>query len=433
MKNLNHRLALVIGNAAYAKPLKTPGNDADAMTAALQRAGFQVTTRKNLRLGEMKAAINDFGARLNRNTIGLVYFAGHGVQAEDSHNYLLPIGADTDIIKSAQLPDGAVSLGFICGAMDGGGLNLIFLDACRKAPYTFTRGNGKRGLVPVTGGSDDILIAYATAAGDSADDSDAYGSNSPYTASLIKWMAEPLPIEILLKKVRADVMRQTHGSQRPIYNPEFTQDFYFTAPTAGKEPAVAPDVEAILLEAQEAYEERDYRRARRLWQPLAEAGNSAAQKGLGDLYRLGKSVKQDYGKAREWWEKAAAQGHADAQYELGVLYEWGQGVEQDYGKAREWWEKAAAQGDADAQFNLGVLYEEGWGVEQDDDKAREWWEKAATQGHAYAQYNLGVLYEEGWGVEQDDDEAYEWYRKVAATGNIFARDALDRLDKKARR
>nr|WP_314382468.1 caspase family protein [uncultured Cardiobacterium sp.] len=152
------RLALVIGNAAYAKPLKNPGNDADAMTAALQRAGFHVTTRKDLRLGEMKSAINDFGVRLNRDTIGLVYFAGHGVQTEDSRNYLLPIGADTDIIKSAQLPDGAVSLDFIRGAMDGGGLNLIFLDACRDNPYAFTRGSGKRGLAPMTSGSDDILI-----------------------------------------------------------------------------------------------------------------------------------------------------------------------------------------------------------------------------------------------------------------------------------
>lgn len=433
MKNLNHRLALVIGNAAYAKPLKTPGNDADAMTAALQRAGFQVTTRKNLRLGEMKAAINDFGARLNRNTIGLVYFAGHGVQTEDGHNYLLPIGADTDIIKSAQLPDGAVSLGFIRGAMDGGGLNLIFLDACREAPYAFTRGNGKRGLVPVTGGSDDILIAYATAAGDSADDSDAYGSTSPYTASLIKWMAEPLPIEILLKKVRADVMRQTHGSQRPIYNPEFTQDFYFTAPTTGQEPAVAPDVEAILLEAQEAYEECDYERARRLWQPLAEAGNSAAQNGFGDLYRIGESVEWNYGKARAWYEKAADQGHASAQYRLGVLYEYGEGVERDYGKAREWYEKADAQGKADAQYRLGVLYKYGRGGERDYDKAREWWEKAAAQGHAYARYELGVLYEYGRGVEQDYGKAREWWEKAAATGNILAQAALEHLDKKARR
>lgn len=357
------RLALVIGNAAYAKPLKNPGNDADAMTAALQRAGFHVTTRKDLRLGEMKSAINDFGARLNRDTIGLVYFAGHGVQTEDNRNYLLPIGADTDVVKPAQLPDGAVSLDFIRGAMDGGGLNLIFLDACRDNPYAFTRGSGKRGLAPMTSGGNDTLIAYATAAGDTADDSDAYGDNSPYTASLIKWMAEPLPIEILLKKVRADVMRQTHGSQRPIYNPEFTQDFYFIAPTAGEgtatTPVIAQDTDAILREARAAYDRQDYDRARRLWQPLAEAGNAEAQTMFGWLY-FGQQIEgvdfsTSLSQAAVWFEKAAIQGHERAQIYLGHFYENGLGVTQDYDKARAWYEKAAAQGDYEAERYLQLL------------------------------------------------------------------------------
>lgn len=383
------RLALVIGNAAYAKPLKNPGNDADAMAAALQRVGFHVTTRKDLRLGEMKSAINDFGVRLNHNTIGLIYFAGHGVQTEDNRNYLLPIGADTDVVKSAQLPDGAVSLDFIRGAMDGGGLNLIFLDACRDNPYAFTRGSGKRGLAPMTGGGNDTLIAYATTAGDTADDSDAYGDNSPYTASLIKWMAEPLPIEILLKKVRADVMRQTHGSQRPIYNPEFTQDFYFIAPTTGEgtatTPVIAQDTDAILREATEAIEKGDYDRARRLVQPLAETGNVDAQYELGFLYYLGPpdlDVKQDYTKAREWWEKAAAQGKAYASLHLGFLYHQGDGVEQDFAMVRAWWEKAVAQGNDDALVLLGSLYEQGKGGARDLAKARalyKKYEKAAAQ------------------------------------------------------
>jgi len=409
------RLALVIGNAAYAKPLKNPGNDADAMTAALQRAGFHVTTRKDLRLGEMKSAINDFGARLNRDTIGLVYFAGHGVQTEDNRNYLLPIGADTDVVKPAQLPDGAVSLDFIRGAMDGGGLNLIFLDACRDNPYAFTRGSGKRGLAPMTSGGNDTLIAYATAAGDTADDSDAYGDNSPYTASLIKWMAEPLPIEILLKKVRADVMRQTHGSQRPIYNPEFTQDFYFIAPTTGEgtatTPVIAQDTDAILREATEAIEKGDYDHARHLVQSLAEAGNDMAQ------FLLAMTYREDYGMVRAWCEKAAAQGNVQAQTVLGLLYYQGKGVKQDYTKAREWWKKAAAQGEAHASRHLGFLYYQGDGVEQDFAMARAWWEKAVAQGDDVALVLLGSLYEQGKGGVGDLAKAralYKKYEKAAA-------------------
>ena len=223
------RLALVIGNAAYAKPLKNPGNDADAMTAALQRAGFHVTTRKDLRLGEMKSAINDFGVRLNHNTIGLIYFAGHGVQTEDNRNYLLPIGADTDVVKLAQLSDGAVSLDFIRGAMDGRGLDLIFLDASLDAPFTFSTFSRGRSLAPVnkSGGT---LISYAAMPGTTATDGDS--RNSPYARSLAKWMREPLKIEDILRQVGSDVENASGGQQTPWYGSTLHEAFYFTAPPA---------------------------------------------------------------------------------------------------------------------------------------------------------------------------------------------------------
>lgn len=483
------RLALVIGNAAYAKPLKNPGNDADAMTAALQRAGFHVTTRKDLRLGEMKSAINDFGVRLNHNTIGLIYFAGHGVQTEDNRNYLLPIGADTDVVKPAQLPDGAVSLDFIRGAMDGGGLNLIFLDACRDNPYAFTRGSGKRGLAPMTSGGNDTLIAYATAAGDTADDSDAYGDNSPYTASLIKWMAEPLPIEILLKKVRADVMRQTHGSQRPIYNPEFTQDFYFKLPgKAIVENKLAgeyvdtnnKDRNIIdLKEANKAFDNEDYQRAFNIYKLLAEEGNAEAQFRLGVLYDFGSGTEQDEDKALKWFARAykgllplAENGKLRAQYLLAQLYDMGKGIEQDSKKAKEWWVRAyrgylllAEQGDAEAQYWLGWLLFSGEGVDEDESKAIEWFkksaaqnninaqfilgryygydfgysmeinykksveyfEKAAIQGHVGAQWRLGDYYNFGIHIERDVNKALKWYEKAAKQGNAIAQSALGKL------
>ena len=42
------RIALVIGNSAYSSgPLKNPVNDATDMAAALKRAGFTVTLKKN--------------------------------------------------------------------------------------------------------------------------------------------------------------------------------------------------------------------------------------------------------------------------------------------------------------------------------------------------------------------------------------------------
>jgi len=42
-----------------------------------------------------------------------------------------------------------------------------------------------------------------------------------------------------------------------------------------------------------AYERGDYAAALRLWRPLAEQGNPAAQYNLGVMYREGQSVPQD--------------------------------------------------------------------------------------------------------------------------------------------
>ena len=88
----------------------------------------------------------------------------------------------------------------------------------------------------------------------------------------------------------------------------------------------------------------------------AEQGNAEVQNLLGEMYFLGKGVKQDYQKAAEWYRKAAEQGRANSQYNLGFMYENGQGVKQDfqeaakwYRLAAKWYRKAAEQGRANSQ------------------------------------------------------------------------------------
>lgn len=415
------RVALVIGNAAYeSSALKNPVNDAELISDALKQAGFRVTTVKNANRGQMEEAIKQFGRELQPDSTALFYYAGHGVQHEGK-NYLLPIGAIGSIQKPGQIDDRAISAAYVLGAMEDSSIKLVFLDACRDAPFTFSR-SLSRGLAPISK-SGGTLISYATMPGTTAADGDS--RNSPYARSLAKWMREPLKIEDILKQVGSDVERETSGKQSPEYTTAIRTDFFFTTPTtpasresvaaapiapitpqtgesAAAAPEVAQDADAIpiLKEAWKAHDKRDYKRARRLWQPLAEAGNSEAQNGLCLLYKHGDGVKLDYNKAREWCQKAAIQGHADAQNRLAALYAQGNGVEQDYNKAREWWEKAAAQ------------------------------------GHADALYNLGSLYAQGKGVEPDSDKASEWYKKASATGRLLTsplEDALDRLDKEARR
>src|SRR5262249_17478328 len=95
------RVALVIGNSSYSSaPLLNPANDAGAMSAALKEMGFDVSGRANLTMREMKAAIREFGSKIQNGGVGLFYFAGHGVQT-NGKNYLIPV--DAQIEKEADV------------------------------------------------------------------------------------------------------------------------------------------------------------------------------------------------------------------------------------------------------------------------------------------------------------------------------------------
>jgi hypothetical protein len=97
-------------------------------------------------------------------------------------------------------------------------------------------------------------------------------------------------------------------------------------------------------EAFAAYENADFATALKIWTPLAEQGDAAAQSNLGVLYHQGQGVTQDYKTAVKWYKRAAEQGDADAQSNLGIMFENGSGVLQDYVKAHMWYNIAAIDG-----------------------------------------------------------------------------------------
>ena len=92
----------------------------------------------------------------------------------------------------------------------------------------------------------------------------------------------------------------------------------------------------------------DYQTAFKLWLPLAELGDVAAQYNLGLMYKNGKGVKQDNAEAVKWYHKAAEQGYAKAQFNLGVMYYNGEGVKRNPSKAKEWFRKACDNGHQNA-------------------------------------------------------------------------------------
>jgi TPR repeat protein len=115
--------------------------------------------------------------------------------------------------------------------------------------------------------------------------------------------------------------------------------------TAAAVPAVAGPYEDGVA----TYNSGDYATALRVWRPLAEQGNAAAQANLGNMYTYGEGVARDQTVAISWSRKAAEQGYANAQLIFGTKCEKGEGVPQDYVQAHKWYNLAASGSDADEQ------------------------------------------------------------------------------------
>ena len=235
------RIALVMGNGDYqsGSKLDNPVNDADLMTKTLRGAGFDVTRVVDANRFQMRQAMLDYSRRLtNPNTIGVFYYAGHGIQV-DGQNYLLPIDAsparkDELSLHGVALSEFLRTLNSVSGSE--GRLNVVILDACRNNPFARGWRSVNRGLATVDAPSG-TLIAFATAPGDVAADGD--GVNSPYTLALSQMIKKPaLAIEQTFKGARNLVWewtKQSGKAQIPWESTSLRGDFYFTPGKVGTE------------------------------------------------------------------------------------------------------------------------------------------------------------------------------------------------------
>lgn len=228
------RVALVIGNGNYTTvgwQLANPVNDARLMANALADVGFDVALVLDATEDEMEDAFAAHGARLREagpDGVGLVYFAGHGVQSQ-GYNYLLPVDvtARTEQDIWAQAPRLGQALQHVRAA--GNGVNFVILDACRNNPLpSANRSAGSTGLAPVAR-SRGLLVSYSTEPGFTA--ADGAGENSPFTAALADIIRQDgLIAEQVFKRVADRVNTATGGAQTPFYNSGLTgEDFCFGA------------------------------------------------------------------------------------------------------------------------------------------------------------------------------------------------------------
>lgn len=150
-------------------------------------------------------------------------------------------------------------------------------------------------------------------------------------------------------------------------------------------------VRAGFSEALTAFEAENYQAAYDEWLPLANNGDSAAQRNIGHLLRRGLGIPQDLQNAALWYERAAQAGQIGAAVNLAFMYLEGAGVPQDVRKAADWFRLAARQGHALASYNLGVLYDRGWGVVHDPRRARDLYIQADRLGLTLADTRLAQL------------------------------------------
>jgi caspase domain-containing protein len=232
------RVALVIGNSRYeSAPLKNPVNDANLVAATLREIGFDVISRTDVNLREMQLAVREFSRKIQNGSVGLFYYAGHGMQS-GGRNFLIPVSAQIEVEGDVVLE--ALDLNSVLEQMGmaQNRLNIVILDACRNNPFTRSFRSGAQGLAQVNAPAG-TFIAYATAPGQTA--SDGKGQNGLYTQELIANLRSPgLPIEEVFKRVRVQVKQKSNGVQIPWDASSLEGSFSFVGGTGTAADAAPP-------------------------------------------------------------------------------------------------------------------------------------------------------------------------------------------------
>ncbi|BAM89441.1 conserved exported hypothetical protein [Bradyrhizobium oligotrophicum S58] len=256
------RIALVIGNGAYAKgPLATAANDAGLIAQTLQAAGFDVVGARDLDGDTLRKSFRDFihkAQSSDGNTVAMVYLAGYGMQLA-GENYFIPVdanlGSDVDIpTEGLRLSDYVRQLA--ATPLKAG---VVVLDAARQQPFIASGPTIAGGLALVEP-DNNMLIAFNAAPGTIApNETGAYGVYARSLAEMIRTGGLSLPE--VFDRLRLRVNEETKGAQVPwdAQKVQAAFTFFERAPDAPA-PQASPEQTAALrarpirdLPVQEAY------------------------------------------------------------------------------------------------------------------------------------------------------------------------------------
>ena len=240
------RVALVIGNGAYrnAITLPNPRNDAEDVSAALERLGFEIIFGIDLDKSGMDDAAIRFARAAREADVAIFYYSGHAMQFA-GYNYLMPVDAkltdEADLRRMIRVDEVVADL------QQAKNLRILVLDSCRDNPLAddlkrsigLTRAASmQRGLARIDS-PQEMIVAYATQAGRMA--ADGAGRNSPYTEAFLRHIEAPDEIGTIFRRVSADVYAATKHSQIPELSLSLIGEFYLTGRSqAATTPSLSP-------------------------------------------------------------------------------------------------------------------------------------------------------------------------------------------------
>ena len=228
------RLALVIGNGHYPDanlPLTQSINDARALTAALQREGFEVDVVEDASRDDMNRAVDRLKSKVNPESVVLLFFGGYGIQA-GRESYMIPV--DAAIWKESDVRRAGVSIESVLEAMKerGARAKIAVFDASRRNPYERRFRAFSHGLAPISAPDNALILSSATP-GKVADDSS--GHNSVLVSELLNSInSKAAGAEALFTKTRIAVSRASNGEQVPSVSSSLKEDVHLAAEMAAE-------------------------------------------------------------------------------------------------------------------------------------------------------------------------------------------------------
>ena len=227
------RVALIIGNSGYQSvtPLANPANDAHAAAEMFANLGFETEIALDAGHEEMRQLLTEFRGLSAGAEVAVIYFAGHGIQAEQE-NFLLGVDADGDTLQSIR--ETAVPMQELMNAFAPDvGTKLLFLDACRNNPFAeaeraLSGGDAVRGLARANHRVNDLLLVYAAQPNQAA--LDGQGDNSPFMQAMMQAMSSGTPDVKLgdaLVEITNRVRTETRDRQVPYIEGSLSQHVSF--------------------------------------------------------------------------------------------------------------------------------------------------------------------------------------------------------------